>query len=227
MTWRCHTRRRNGDNDHHAESGNRKMINPTVQSHLDHWIPAAERQRNTAAERRRNKAQGEAQRALGHRITKSAAPNGGDGRTLRCSVNASLRLILVLSAVAFVINVSATRSYCQTPEAVSPSATAPAETVDAPRVARWSESLLWISVLLLILFVGIGAIIVFSRRYRAYLLVGDRKPTPDTDVWSMHRLPQEDDRDHDDRSDRGYDDTGEGRAPFGPDKSPPDEPTIG
>ena len=133
--------------------------------------------------------------------------------------NTRLRLILVLSAVAFVINVSATESYCQTPEVVSPSATAPPETADAPRVARWSESLLWIAILLLILFVGVGAIIVFTRRFRAYLLVGDRKPTPDTDVWSMHRLPQEDDRD--------YDDTGEGRAPFGPDKSPPDEPMIG
>jgi hypothetical protein len=94
-------------------------------------------------------------------------------------------------------------------------------------VRRWSETLLWLSVLLLVLFFSAGAIIVFSRRFRAYVLVGRGSPTPCTDVWSMHRLPGEAAarRDaEDDQEDGGEDD---GRPLFGPDKSPPDEPSIG
>jgi len=53
-------------------------LTATAQSHFARQV--------SAAERRRNKAQGEAKRALGWLTAESAAPNGGDGRTLRCSV---------------------------------------------------------------------------------------------------------------------------------------------
>jgi hypothetical protein len=82
---------------------------------------------------------------------------------------------------------------------------------------------LWLSVLLLVLFFSAAAIIVFSRRFRAYMLVGRGGPTPYTDVWSMHRLPGEA------AAGREVEDGGEDddRPMFGPDQSPPDEPSVG
>jgi len=61
--------------------------NPTVEIELDHWFPTAERPPYSATERRWNKAQGEAQRALGYQTAEAAAPNGGDGRTSYCRTN--------------------------------------------------------------------------------------------------------------------------------------------
>lgn len=100
-------------------------------------------------------------------------------------------------------------------------------TPDDPRVAGWLQTLFWCAVLLLILVVAAGAIVVFSRRFRTYLLPGDRKPTPDADAWSMHRLPSTFEVDQDVDAHRRDGDAGEDHSPFGPDKSPPDEPSIG
>ena len=60
-----------------------------------------------------------------------------------------------------------------------------------PRVARWVRALFWSVVLLVVLIFAAIAIVVFSRRYRRYLLRGRQAPTPSDDLWTMHRLPPE------------------------------------
>jgi hypothetical protein len=70
--------------------------------------------------------------------------------------------------------------------------TVPAGLADDPRMGQWRAIFFWAVVLLLILLVAAGVIIRFSRRYRAYLMGGrPLPPTPDGDVWQMHRLPDE------------------------------------
>ncbi|GJQ25848.1 MAG: hypothetical protein HBSAPP02_08800 [Phycisphaerae bacterium] len=60
-----------------------------------------------------------------------------------------------------------------------------------PRVWRLNQIVLWSVVLLLVFCVGAAAVVHFSRRYRTYLLRERSQPTPDDDVWAMHRLPPE------------------------------------
>jgi len=64
-----------------AEDG----TNSTAQSRLVRLVPAAER--------RWNKAQGEAERALGRQVVGSQAPNGGDGKPLRCTAKADIIIV--------------------------------------------------------------------------------------------------------------------------------------
>ncbi len=149
------------------------------------------------------------------------------------------KVVAVLVVVVIVLGWGSQRGYTQAPEARTRTTTASApasgsgeqpmddEAGGRRGVRRWSETLLWLSVLLLVLFVSAVAIIVFSRRFRAYLSVGRGRRTPCTDVWSMHRLPGESAAGRGgeaDREDGGEDDD---RPMFGPDKSPPDEPSIG
>jgi hypothetical protein len=58
--------------------------------------------------------------------------------------------------------------------------------------------MLWGVVLLVILVFAAAAIVVFSRRYSAYLARKRSAPTPVDDVWSMHHSPDLDDLDDDD-----------------------------
>lgn len=62
---------------------------------------------------------------------------------------------------------------------------------EEPRIRAWSQVLGWGFLLVLGFLVAASAIIVFSRRYLAYLSRGVKAPTPDGDVWSMHRLPDD------------------------------------
>ncbi len=75
---------------------------------------------------------------------------------------------------------------------------------DDPRVIGWTRTLFWSLVLFLILGVAVISLVVFSRRYRAYLqqLTTRRRATPSEDVWSMHRVPMDDESDiHGDNGD--------------------------
>jgi hypothetical protein len=94
-------------------------------------------------------------------------------------------------------------------------------------MSRLSHTLFWGTVLILVLVVAAITIVVFSRRYRAYLTRGDHKPTPAEDVWSMHRLPPDEEPYSDRPPDERRGDTPDDHTPFGPDKSPPDEPSLG
>jgi len=73
------------------------------------------------------------------------------------------------------------------PAASRPVASAPVSRI--VRVASLREAFLWGFVLFLVFLVGAGVIIRFSVRYRGVILSKPRVPTPDADVWKMHRLP--------------------------------------
>jgi hypothetical protein len=45
-------------------------------------------------------------------------------------------------------------------------------------------------VLVLVLFISVIAFIRISRNYRSYLLKKAVKPTPTSDVWRMHKIPE-------------------------------------
>lgn len=60
---------------------------------------------------------------------------------------------------------------------------------EGPRVSAWWQVMVWGVVLLVILVFATAAIIVFSRRYSAYLATKRTGPTPVDDVWSMHKAP--------------------------------------
>jgi ABC-type Fe3+ transport system permease subunit len=57
-------------------------------------------------------------------------------------------------------------------------------------------------VLVLVLFISIIAFIRISRNYRRYLLKKSSKPTPTSDVWQMHRVPDIPDYDSESEEDR-------------------------
>lgn len=54
-----------------------------------------------------------------------------------------------------------------------------------------AERLFWGVVIFFVLIIAASAIIVFTRVYRTYLIRDSKTPTPDDDVWQMHRLPKE------------------------------------
>jgi hypothetical protein len=122
------------------------------------------------------------------------------------------RLLHALPFLAAAIAVGASAELCAQPPAAPPNAptsmqseqsqagasspsekpraaSAPARKKTDPRVARWIRTLYWSLVLIVILLFAAIAIVVFSRRYRAYLLRGRQKPTPSDDIWAMHKLP--------------------------------------
>jgi len=87
-------------------------------------------------------------------------------------------------------------------------ATQPAKTKPPLKLIRWWQSIGWGVFLLVILTASAGAIIVFSRRFRAFLTRQAGPPTPSNDVWSMHKLPDEADANHRRDQDDGADDDG-------------------
>ncbi len=72
----------------------------------------------------------------------------------------------------------------------------PAKMREDSRVRAWWQVMVWGVVLLVILVFATAAIIVFSRRYAAYLATRRSKPTVVDDVWSMHASPDLDDDGH-------------------------------
>jgi hypothetical protein len=80
------------------------------------------------------------------------------------------------------------------PSAQSPSPTSrPAKLMQDRRVKRWAKAFSWTAVILLVFAFGAAAIVVFSRRFRDYLIRPSRKPTEYVDVWKLHKLPPESD----------------------------------
>ncbi|MBN2560344.1 MAG: hypothetical protein JXQ75_05380 [Phycisphaerae bacterium] len=132
-------------------------------------------------------------------------------------------VVILLSAIA-VTHGAAASGYAQSFDTAAHSATQPAGKQVDPVVARWSRTLFWAVVLLIILLVSATAIVVFSRRFRAYLAPGRRRPTRYEDVWSMHRLPADPDDGPSSGPDGGADDVGGGPASFGAGEDSPDNP---
>jgi len=88
------------------------------------------------------------------------------------------------------------RLHFRAPLAQSPEpATRPAALDDDPRVIRWSQTFFWAIVLLFVFLIAAWVIVRFSLRFRRYVLGGHSPPTPDSDVWKMHKLPEEPDDD--------------------------------
>ncbi len=67
--------------------------------------------------------------------------------------------------------------------------TRPTLLIDDAQARNWWRSFVWAMVLVLVFVFGSMAIIVFSRRFRAYLTGSPQKPTSCDDVWRMHKLP--------------------------------------
>jgi len=60
-------------------------------------------------------------------------------------------------------------------------------------LAKTIQSVLfWVMVIVCIFSIGSLAMIRWSRRFRKQLLKKPAPPTPDEDVWAMHRLPEQD-----------------------------------
>jgi hypothetical protein len=67
----------------------------------------------------------------------------------------------------------------------------PAKLMQDRRVKRWAKAFSWTTILLLIFVVAAIAIVVFSRRFKEYLIRPKAKPTEYVDAWQMYRLPTE------------------------------------
>ena len=104
--------------------------------------------------------------------------------------------------------------------------TLPAEVVGTTRVAR---DVLFVALVLLIVFVvSTFAFLRWSRHFRRWMLRKPHSPTPASDVWSMHRVPDEADADPDD-DELDEPDEDEGEDDEGPDfpESADDDPDHG
>lgn len=145
-------------------------------------------------------------------------------RRLRVSVISAL-VVFVISAMSLGRDPDGSAVPPRVDSAREAASDASAASVDV-RAVRWSESLLWIAIVLLVLVVSASAIVVFSRRFRSFLLRGKRKPTPNSDVWSMHQLPEELRIDDGGGPDRGGGETDDGRSRFDPNEDPPDGPPV-
>jgi hypothetical protein len=72
-------------------------------------------------------------------------------------------------------------------------ASGPGPMPDNKATARMLQAMLfWLLVLIGMFTICTVAFLRWSRRFRKYLLARPHPPTPADDVWSMHRLPQED-----------------------------------
>jgi len=69
----------------------------------------------------------------------------------------------------------------------------PEKMLEDARVRRWWLTMGWGLVIIVAFFAGAGAIVVFSRRYQAYLQRKRSSPTVVDDVWAMHVAPDPDD----------------------------------
>lgn len=71
-------------------------------------------------------------------------------------------------------------------------ASQPATTPDQQALGRTLRNVLYILLVLVVLFaVSSYAFILWSRRYKRWLLRHPTQPTPHQDVWPMHKLPPE------------------------------------
>lgn len=97
--------------------------------------------------------------------------------------------LTVATAVVLVILFAAIWSFPDAPAPRPGATTAPAVAAEA-RVLRYV--LFLVIVLVGIFFVSAFAFLRWSQHFRRTLLRRPPRPTPSTDVWSMHRLPDED-----------------------------------
>lgn len=72
---------------------------------------------------------------------------------------------------------------------------APGTPASARRLARWGHVLSWGLIIALAGIFGAVVIVVFSRRFRSYILRGPRQTTRYVDAWRMYRLPPDSDAD--------------------------------
>lgn len=79
----------------------------------------------------------------------------------------------------------------------SSATTQPTTLRDDPRYRRWQTALTWGLIILITFVTGAAAIVVFSRRFRRWIGREKKKPTPDEDVWAMHKLPEDEPHDDD------------------------------
>ncbi len=71
-------------------------------------------------------------------------------------------------------------------------ASGPGALPDNKATARMLQGVLfWLLVLISVFAIGTVAFLRWSRRFRKYLLARPHPPTPSSDVWSMHRLPDD------------------------------------
>lgn len=105
------------------------------------------------------------------------------GRTRRYFITASVMLLLFFGLEA------ALQAQLQSDSTMTTSRSS--ESQDDPRTKAWWMAIGWGTVLLVLLITCSAAIIIFSRRYKTYLVHGERTPTPNEDVWAMHRVPEE------------------------------------
>jgi len=87
---------------------------------------------------------------------------------------------------------------------------------DPAAIARWSQALFWTIVLLIAFCFAAAAIVVFSRRFRAYLTRRRPEPTQYVDAWSLHRLPPEPQPDSRDLPGAAGDEPSDDRPDAGP-----------
>jgi len=62
---------------------------------------------------------------------------------------------------------------------------------DDPRYRRWRFAITWGLVILIMFVTAAAAIVVFSRRFRRWIGREKKVPTPDEDVWAMHKPPDD------------------------------------
>ena len=135
--------------------------------------------------------------------------------------------VLVCLVTVVAIQSSFAADHDRGADSAEPPSMEPAGRPTDHQVLRWSQTMFWSMVLLLVLAASATAIVVFSRRFKAYL-TRDRPPaTPSEDVWSMHRLPPEFEDDGGRGSDAGDADGRRHYPPSGPDQGPPDGPSDG
>lgn len=71
-------------------------------------------------------------------------------------------------------------------------ASGPGPLPDNKATARMLQAVLfWLLVLISVFTICTVAFVRWSRRFRKYLLARPHPPTPSSDVWSMHRLPEQ------------------------------------
>jgi hypothetical protein len=71
----------------------------------------------------------------------------------------------------------------------------PAKLMQDRRVKRWAKVFSWTVVLLLIFAFGAIALVIFSRRFKDYIIRPAEKPTQYVDVWQLHKLPPDSNED--------------------------------
>ena len=107
----------------------------------------------------------------------------------------ALGLIFVLAALGF----SAQSASGQRESGGQPTAQdGPVDAPEAPtalqndlQYRRWRVAMTWGLVILITFLTAAAAIVVFSRRFQRWIVRERKRPTPDGDVWAMHKIPDE------------------------------------